>query len=276
MDVIGQGPERDPMPARKPSRRLTWAAVAVLVVLAAAFAVTRGHRGAAPPWAVGVTASPGARAVPGVPSSRPLPPIMAVPSVSAVRGAYGSSLVLTVPFSAQGAVCGQVIAAPDTALLTCDSAIWAQPELDWRSGSLRVGPLWLIGGRRLGYARLGRADQALQGAGTSAAHRGPGRDVEMLVHVDSGPIVVMRAAPGTTPYFEFLNSPASTGDYQGLDGGRGYTFVPCPAGESAPGGGTDFYDVGFSIVPGHTASVEVWTAKSARPVWITFTAPAGN
>jgi hypothetical protein len=95
----------------------------------------------------------------------------------------------------------------------------------------------------------------------------------MLVHVDGGSTVVMRAATGTSPYFEFLNSPATTGDYQGLDGGRGYTLAPCP-GAGTGHGGTGFYDLGFSIVPGHAASVEIWTSPTARPVWVTFTAPA--
>jgi hypothetical protein len=96
----------------------------------------------------------------------------------------------------------------------------------------------------------------------------------MLVHVDPGSEVVMRAAAGTGPYFEFLNSPNTTGDYQGFDWGSGYTFVPCSVPGPASGNGvTDFYEVGFSIVPDRTASVEVWTSPSARPVWLTFTAP---
>jgi hypothetical protein len=136
-----------------------------------------------------------------------------------------------------------------------------------------VGTLWLLDARQLGYARLGHSRQA---ADARPGQGGASRDVEVLVHVGAGSTVVLRAAAGASPYFEFLNSPGITGDYQGLDGGRGLTFAPCPAHDLGSGGLIALYDIGFSIVPGHTASVEVWTSPSARPVWLTFTAPAGR
>lgn len=155
-----------------------------------------------------------------------------------------------------------------TVLLTCDSVVSSRHP-NWQVGSLRVGRLWLVGGRQEGYVRLGRTRQAKGGPSGVSLY------VQMLVHVDPGSAVVMRAAAGTRPYFEFLNSPATTGDYQGPDGGAGYTFLPCPVAGPASGDGvTDFYDVGFSVVAGHTAAVEVWTSPSARPVWLTFSAPA--
>jgi len=83
---------------------------------------------------------------------------------------------------------------------------------------------------------------------------------------------VMRAAAVTRPAFQFLGSPDPAGGFRGLGGARGYTFVPCPAADSG-GGMTGFYDLGFSIVPGRTAAAEVWTSPSARPVWLTFSAP---
>ncbi len=237
-DEISQGPDKGSRLPRPP-RWLTAAAVAGLVAVAAALTVTRsGGRDS--------TAAPATPAATQAPSAPPA------------------------PATAAPARLPQVTVAAGTVLLTCDSASVGQLRPGWRAGSLQVGTLWFVGGRRLGYVRLGRGGRAGAPAGPSE----PSRQVEMLVHVDAGAAVVMRSAAGTWPSFEFLNSPASTGDFQGLDGGRGYTFVPCPAADTAHGGRTDFYDVGFSIAPGHTASVEVWTATDARPVWLTFTAPA--
>lgn len=184
-------------------------------------------------------------------------------------GASGRTTASASPDS-QSVIAASLVpaAGAGTALLTCDSVVWSHPAPNWQAGSLRVGTMWLLGARQQRYARLGR---------TEAEPGAPGavsRYVRMLVHVDAGSTVVMRAGTGTRPYFEFLNSPATTGDYQGPDGGSGYTFLPCPAADAGDGGMTGFYEVGFSIVPGHTAAVEVWTSPTARPVWLTFAAPA--
>lgn len=256
------------------ARWLTAAAVAGLVAVVAALTVTRswghgtgGHDASRRDSAAGSTTSAGATAPPASPAAQVPPPAPATP---------------VPPGSAHGAP--RPFVASGTVLLTCDSVSPGRLKPDWRAGSLRVGTLWLVGGRHLGYARLGRPGPAYQGrdgrpasqgAGASAGYGRLSRDVEMRVHVDAGATVVMRAAAGTLGYFEFLNSPASIGDYQGLDGGRGYTFVPCPVA-NAGSGGTDFYDVGFSIAPGHTAAVEVWTSTDARPVWLTFTTPTSR
>ena len=241
MDEISQGPDKDGRLPRAP-RWLPAAALAGLVAVAAALTVTRfgGHDSTAAP------ATPTATKA----QSAPTAPALAAPS--------------PVP----------QLAAAGTVLLTCDSASPGKVQPDWRAGSLQVGTLWLVDGRRLRYARLGRAGRVGQTPQGASAPGGQSRQVEMLVHVDAGATVVMRAAAGTSPYFEFLNSPASVDDYQGDYGGRGYTFVPCSASDAGHGGTTDFYDVGFSIVPGRAASVEVWTSTDARPLWLTFTAPA--
>jgi hypothetical protein len=84
----------------------------------------------------------------------------------------------------------------------------------------------------------------------------------------------MRPAAETRSYFHFWRdpgeNPGENGSYQSL-GGKGFTFAPCPAYERG-GDLTYFYDVGYSLAPGRTASVEVWTSPSARPVWLTFIA----
>ncbi len=242
MDEIGQGPDKErEWPASR--RWLSTGALICLVVAALAVWVIRtgnSHPASAPVRSTPATAAHGAQSV-----SAPAP-------------------------------AAQPVAAPGTVLLTCDSVAFSN-DPGWQAGSLRVGTLWLVGGRSLGYVRLGRAASA--GSATSApSGQAPAAKedvtvvVQMLVHVDPGAAVVMRAAAGTWPAFDFLNSPASIGDFQGLDGGLGYTFAPCPT--AGAGYGTGFYDVGFAIVPGQGVSVEVLTSPSARPVWLTFTAPA--
>ena len=242
MDEIGHEPRRYP---RLPSGPRRWLAIAGALVLVAAFAVygvsrLGEHYGA-------TAADPGT--TPSA-SNAPLPqPAPSYHIIASVGAASAPTL--------------------GTVLLTCDSAIFSQ-DPDWQAGSLRVGSLWFIAGRTLGYVRVGRA--AARAAKAAAAKGVAPTLVEMLVHVDPGAAVVMRAAAGTGPAFEFLGSPDPAGLFRGLGGARGYTFVPCPAADSV-GGLTGFYDLGFSIAPGSTAAVEVWTSLSARPVWLTFREP---
>jgi len=260
MDEIGQEPSRDFRLPPGPRRWLTLVGVAGLVAAITVAGVSRlgGQRGAPSPGVSSATASRdsesviGASAWPGVPvTSQTLIQVLPAPTSTAPADAP----------------------APGTVLLTCDSVDWAQPAANWQADSLRVGTLWLLDARQFGYARLGRTQQAADGR---PGQGGASRDVGVLVHVGAGSTVVMRAAAGASPYFEFLNSPGTTGDYQGLDGGRGFTFAPCSAPDLRDGGLIALYDIGFSIVPGHTASVEVWTSPSARPVWLTFTVPANR
>jgi hypothetical protein len=154
---------------------------------------------------------------------------------------------------------------PGTVLLTCQSANWGQLESGWRSSSLRAGPLWFVSDRQPGYVRYGRT---MPSPGRSSGRAEPGRDVVMIVEVANGSTVVLKAGAGTASYFRFLS-----GGFE-LPGDSGFTFVPCPSGGLGPNGDlTDFY-LGFSITPGRAAPVEVWTPVSARPIWLTFTAPA--
>jgi len=242
MDEIGQEPRRDFRLPPGPRRWLTVVGIAGLVAVVAVVGVNRlGRHHAASGAATPDAPSPiVASLFPGTPTLEPITPI-------------------ELPADGTG-----------TVLLTCDSVVTSRHP-SWQAGSLRVGRLWLVGGRQQGYVRLGRTRQPPSGNSEAS------RYVQMLVHVDPGSEVVMRAAAGTGPYFEFLNSPNTTGDYQGFDWGSGYTFVPCSVPGPATGNGvTDFYEVGFSIVPDRAASVEVWTSPSARPVWLTFTAPGGQ
>jgi hypothetical protein len=236
MDEIGQGPDKDRQWSA--SRRwLTTGGIAGLVIVALVLTVTRtngSHPQAAP-----------------APST---PPVSALPSVPPVS-----------------APAPNLVVAPGTVLLTCDSALQGKLEPNWRAGSLRVGRLWLVAGRSLRYARLGRA----AGAGQATSDKTLiSRDVEMFVHVDAGPAVILRAAAGTNPYFQFIDGYGFGAEYQTLNGDRGFTFVPCPREASGAGGSIAFYDLGFAVAPGHSAAVEVWTSPSARPMWLTFTAPA--
>jgi hypothetical protein len=160
---------------------------------------------------------------------------------------------------------------PGTLLLTCDAVLWGQLPPGWRAGSLRVGPLWLVGGRQLGYAHLRRAAPAGR---TRPIRASASRVVEMLVHVDAGAIVAIRAA-GAPAGFRFTEAGLGRAEMpRAAD--RGFTLASCPRGVRGSGIWTDFYDLGFSAVPGHPAAVEVWTSPAARPVWITLTAPGGK
>jgi hypothetical protein len=254
MDEIGQEPKREFRVPSGPWRWLAFVGVAGLVAAVTMVGVTRageGHGGHA-------ASSPAATA------SHGLEPIIEV-SAAVTQGSVVLQPLNPAPTAPHP--------APGTVLLTCDSVVWDQMDPSWEADSLRVGTLWLLGGRHLGYVRLGLARQT---AVASAGHSGSSRDVEMLVHVDAGSTVVIRAAQGTSTYFDFLKRAGTTGDFQGLGRGRGYTFVPCAAPDLGYGGLISVYNVGFSIVRGRTASVEVLTSPSARPVWLTFTAPSGE
>jgi len=239
MDEIGQGPDKDRQWSA--SRRwLTTGGITGLVIVALVLTVTRTsgfHHPAAAP------STPAASAVP------PVPRVVVPPPAPAP----------------------ELQVAPGTVLLTCDSSVQEQLKPDWRTGSLRVGTLWLVAGRSQRYVRLGRAASA----GRTPSAKGLAmRDVEMLVHVDAGATVTVRAAAGTYPYFQFIDGYGWGAEYQSLNGDRGFTFVPCPREASGADGSTSLYDLGFAVSPGDSAAVEVWTSPTARPTWVTFTAPA--
>jgi hypothetical protein len=254
MDEISQGPEREPRLSPKRRRGLATAAIAVLVAVAATFTLTRGagHQGAAAPRASAATATPGSQriALPG-------------PQVVGLPGSRNVSMVgsqnVWIAGSQEVTLSSQPLVEGLVTTLNCQSATRGQLGPDWRAGSLHVGPLWLVAGRQRGYVHLGRwalPGGAAPGRGTSV------RTVQMSVYVDPGSVVVMQIAPGTGPYFQFLD-----GAGQPLGGGT-VVFESCPDSS----GPAELYRLGFSIAAGHTASVEVWTVPSAGPAWLTFTA----
>jgi hypothetical protein len=208
-----------------------------------------------------------------------LPPgrwLLAAAAAAAVMLAAAAALVVTRVGEHQGAYPSRSADAPDTFLLTCDSATWEQLNPDWRSSSLRVGPLWFVDSSQSGYVRDGGSPDT---AGTVTGSAKPSIDIVMPVEVAAGSTVVMKAAPGTQSYFHFLSgfsagiaypqsSPLPSGD-------TGYTFVACPRQHAGPNGRVTDFLFGFSIGAGRTAPVEIWTSASSRPVWVTFAAPAG-
>jgi hypothetical protein len=237
MDEISQGSERDPRLSPERRRMLAAAAIAGLVAVAVPVALTRGgEHGRVAPRA-SVTTSSQQIAPPGP------------------QNVSAASSPKVTP-SNQPWVVGQ------DKTFTCQSATPRQLGPDWRAGSLHVGPLWLVAGRQLGYVH---PDGWLLPAGTAAGHGSSVRTVQMLIRVDPESVVMMYLAPGTGPYFQFLD-----GAGQPL-GGNSIVFEPCPDSHRA-----DVYHLGFSIAAGHTASVLVWTMPSAQPSWITLSAPTGG
>lgn len=160
---------------------------------------------------------------------------------------------------------------PGTLLLTCDAVLWGQLQPDWRAGSLRVGPLWFVAGRQLGYAHLGRAAPA----GRTRPIHATAIRVEMLVHVDGGATAAIRVAAGAPRGFRFTEAGLDSADMPPA-ADRGFTLASCSRDAGHSPIWTDFFDLGFTAVPGRAVSVEIWTSPSARPVWVTFTVPSGN
>lgn len=268
IDEISQGPRDDDRPSSKRSRWLVTGAIAGVAAAAAALLLTRGGepRVAAAPPAPSASSVSGAtaRATPPVPQPTGLrlslpngvSGLQVVTFQDAPGGAFRVSLIVT-PGTLREVIPHSPLTLDE--LLRCQSASTARLGPGWRAGSLRVGPAWFVGGTRLGYVHLGRgAPAAAQPPGRAASSR----TVEMLMHIATGSVVQMQVATGAKRYFQFLN-----GDGLPLAGGGESIFGLCPAN------GTDVYRLGFSIAPGHAASVEVWTSTNGEPVWLTFTAP---
>jgi hypothetical protein len=176
--------------------------------------------------------------------------------------------------------------APGTFLLGCDSADWNQLNPDWRSSSLRVGPLWFVDSSQSGYVRSGGSPGTAAPSPGAAAPSpgarsalagdgGPSTDAVMLLEVAAGSTVVMKAASGTRSYFRFLSGFGPGTAYPLPPGDTGFTFVACPRQHAGPNGRVTDFMLGFSIGTGRTAPVEIWTSASSRPAWVTFAAPAG-
>lgn len=159
--------------------------------------------------------------------------------------------------------------APDTVLLTCDSANGGPLGPHWRARSLQAGPLWFVYGRQQGYVHYSGWHAAARGRSRS----GNRRIGVMIIEVAPGSTVVMRAAPAARPYFHFVDGFGSVSATKQAEGEPGFTLVACPRGSGGPSGQvTDFY-LGFSIVAGRTAPVEVWSSADSRPIQVIFTCP---
>lgn len=160
-------------------------------------------------------------------------------------------------------------AAPGTVLLSCDSANEGQLGPDWRAGSLRVGPVWFVDGRQLGYVHNG----GWQGADRAMDRHGKSGFVVMIVEVTSGSTVVMKPAAAAQSYFRFVDGFGPGAGYQLPAGDTGFTFAACPRGTPRPNGQvTDFY-LGFSIENRRAAPVVVRSSAAPRPIRVIFTCP---
>ena len=252
VDEISHGPQREPRlgPASLPwlsslssawssspaELRVAWAAAGVLIGATALVIATLvgGHDG----------------------SLRPVP---SGPQPAAAAPASGSASVTA--------------GTPATAVVGCDEDGWWDLGGGWQADSVRAGPVWLVGARATGYARTGTAPVPSPGDGASGP-AGPAPRWLMVVHVDPGATVVLRAAAGSASYFQFIEG-GVVGPYRPADGSQGLEFQACQRPGPGRAGWVDIYNVGFSIAAGRSAAVEVLTRGSA-PAWLTFTAPAAG
>jgi hypothetical protein len=160
-------------------------------------------------------------------------------------------------------------AAPGTVLLTCASANGGALASDWRSRSLRAGPLWFVDGRQQGYVH----ERGWHAAGRITQRPGKRHIGVMIIEVTPGSTVVMKAVPAASPYFRFVDGFGSVADNKRAAGEPGFTFVACPRGHGGQGGRvTDFY-LGFSIEAGRAAPVEVRPSAGSGPIRVIFTCP---
>lgn len=185
------------------------------------------------------------------------------------------------------------------AVVGCTEATWWNLGSSWRADSVRAGPLWLLGARETGYARLaagpGRdatttasapapastvtavAGVATPGASATRAATVVGRPAGsqtwlMVVHVSPGATVLLRAAAGSVSYFQLIDG-EPVGPYRSADGYQALEFLPCRQAGTSHGSWVALYNLGFGIKRGRSASVEVLTSGSAKPTWLTFRAP---
>lgn len=161
--------------------------------------------------------------------------------------------------------------APAAAVVNCDQDGWWHLGANWQASSVQAGPLWLVGARATGYARI--VSKPGPGAVTQAGSA-PVRTWLMVVHVVPGATVELRAAAGSAPYFQLIDG-EPVGPYQPADGNQTLEFQACQRPGTTQAGWVDIYNVGFAIAPGRSASVEVLSPGSA-PTWLRFTAPAAT
>jgi len=173
------------------------------------------------------------------------------------------------PSSAVAAPTPTPTGAQGTLLLTCDSANWGSLGKDWRAGSLKAGPLWLVNGRQFAYV-LRRGSP-----GAGPAIRPPHRPfgAVMIVEVSDGSTVVMKATDKARPYFHFVDGFNGPAGNPLPKGDTGFKLSSCPKGDNGPNGPvTDFY-LGFVIKAGRAAPVDVQTSASSHPIRLIFTSP---
>jgi len=154
-----------------------------------------------------------------------------------------------------------------TMLLSCKYANWGQLQSNWRTVSLKAGPVWFVFGRQFGYVHHGTFRPHGHGGHPSGARS---RGV-MIVEVKNGSTVTMKPAPRARSYFRFYDGYNGPTPNRLPAGDTGFTFRACPRSNTGPNGRvTDFY-LGFSIKAGRAAPVDIWTRASGRPIRVTFT-----
>jgi hypothetical protein len=265
MDEVSQEPGRD---FRVPPGWRRWVTVVGVGGLVAAVVVfgpfrVGGHAAGGAARVPVATASPGPAGPPGPPGSQGSQAV-----IFATAGASWGSAELVVAPPLPGPAVAYRTGAPGTVLLSCGSAIPGQQGGDWQRWSLHVGPLWFPLSQAMGYVRAGlppRTNRAPAGSAASTA-------VQMIVLVAGDSRVVLKPAAGTAAYFRFLIGVGNGVAHPLPPGATGYTFAACPGSTGAM---TEFL-IGFSIQPGRMVPVQVQTSGSARPVWLTFSAPTGQ
>src|SRR5215475_2530652 len=88
-----------------------------------------------------------------------------------------------------------------TMLLSCKYANWGQLQSNWRTVSLKAGPVWFVFGRQFGYVHHGTFRPHGHGGHPSGARS---RGV-MIVEVKNGSTVTMKPAPRARSYFRFYD-----------------------------------------------------------------------
>jgi hypothetical protein len=161
-------------------------------------------------------------------------------------------------------------AAAGTMVLTCHDANWGQLQSNWRSVSLKEGPLWFVFGRRDGYVHESR----FRTRGHSSSGPASRGDDVMIVEVADGATVTMKPEPAARNYFHFVDGFNGPSPYALPAGDTGFTFIACPRDDTGPNGQvTDFY-LGFFITAGRAAPIDIWPRPDARPIRVIFTCPA--
>lgn len=200
--------------------------------------------------------------------------LLAVPPVAhALRPGRGpvrasATSPATTPRPAASATKPSSVAAPGTVLRDCGSANWGQLPSNWRSTSMQVGPILFAYDRPHGYVHPGDTH-----SGTGNVHpTGKPLVGVMIVEVSDGATVVMKVDPGSRPYFRFVPYFDQAGGYALRNGVTGLTFASCPRGSWAGDNGqvTDYY-LGFVMLPGSRALVNIWPSAAATSIPVTFT-----